>query len=57
MIVVDPEIALLNANKKFEKRFKKLELELFNKNKILSKTNKFDIQAAWEEIKKTEKKI
>ena len=56
-IDVDPEIALLKANKKFEKRFEKLELELLNQNKILSKTSKFDMDAAWAKIKQTEKDI
>jgi len=54
-IDVDPEIALLNANKKFEKRFKKLESDLLKQNKPLSKTNKLDMEAAWSKIKKTER--
>ena len=56
-IDVDPEVALHKANKKFEKRFEKLELELLSQNKILSKTSKLDMDAAWAKIKQAEKDI
>ena len=45
------------ANKKFVRRFNKLEIELLKQNKKLSEIDKLDMEIAWSKVKKGENDI
>jgi MazG family protein len=51
---IDPEIALLQANKKFTSRFKSLESTLKKQGKLTEKTSLEAMDEIWEQIKKIE---
>ena len=53
---VEPETALKKTNRKFRKRFAFIENELKSQNKTLEDSNLEEMDALWNEAKKTEKK-
>lgn len=52
---INPELALNNANKKFEKRFRYVEKRMKEERIPLSKENLDKMEEFWQEIKKLEK--
>ena len=52
---VNPEIALKKANEKFMQRFTSLEKELATKGKSLDETDLVEMDAIWEQLKKSER--
>ena len=51
---LDPEAALSHANKKFERRFRFVEAEMKKKGLELCKENNAEMEAFWQQAKKTE---
>ena len=51
---VNAEIALIKANRKFEKRFRKVELLIEKKGLSMRSANMQQMQDAWQHIKKAE---
>ena len=52
---VDPELALFNANRKFERRFNAVESMLKEQGKSLATATVAEMEAAWQAVKRTEK--
>lgn len=52
---VDPELALFNANRKFERRFNTVESMLKEQGKSLATATVEEMEAAWQAVKRTEK--
>ena len=52
---VDPELALFNANRKFERRFNAVESMLKEQGKSLATATVEEMEAAWQAVKRTEK--
>lgn len=50
----NPEAALQNANKKFEKRFRQVEIKLQEKGKTLPESGLNEMEKLWKEIKNEE---
>ena len=53
---VDPELALRNANEKFERRFKYIEQQLKNENISMESASLETMDTLWNEAKDIEKK-
>ena len=51
---VDPELALFNANRKFERRFNAIEAELKARGMSLAAATSEELEAAWQTIKRRE---
>jgi nucleoside triphosphate diphosphatase len=51
---LDPEACLRQANLKFERRFNKMEQNIESKQLTLSETSLQEMEAAWQEVKRTE---
>jgi uncharacterized protein YabN with tetrapyrrole methylase and pyrophosphatase domain len=52
---VDPEAALRHANSKFERRFRHVEQRLAAQGRDLAGSTLDEMEALWQEAKKTEK--
>jgi tetrapyrrole methylase family protein / MazG family protein len=53
---IDPEIALKKANRKFERRFRAMEIEAGKKGRKLSEMSAAEMDVIWEDLKRHEKK-
>ncbi len=51
---IDPETALRRANSKFSQRFKRLEAHFASQGKALKNLSLAEMEASWQELKKTE---
>ena len=51
---MDPELALFNANRKFERRFNAIEAELKARGLSLAAATSEEMEAAWQTIKRRE---
>ena len=52
---VDPELALFNANRKFERRFNAVEAALKEQGVSLASAGLEEMEAAWQAVKRTER--
>ena len=52
---VDPELALFNANRKFERRFNAMEADLKEQDLSLADASLDEMEAAWQAVKRHEK--
>ena len=52
---VDPELALFNANRKFERRFNAVEAALKEQGVSLASAGVEEMEAAWQVVKRTER--
>ena len=52
---VDPELALANANRKFERRFNAIEAALKEQGISLAAATTEEMEAAWQMVKRKEK--
>ena len=52
---VDPELALFNANRKFERRFNAVEAALKEQGVGLASAGVEEMEAAWQSVKRTER--
>ncbi len=53
---IDPESALRESNRKFERRFRAVEATAMHQKRALSRLNEKELDAIWEQIKKAETK-
>jgi tetrapyrrole methylase family protein / MazG family protein len=54
-LLVDPELAMRSANRKFQRRFRGLERELQEKDQTLAETSLEEMDTLWEKRKRSEK--
>ena len=52
---VDPELALFNANRKFERRFNAVEAALKERGMNLATAGVEEMEAAWQMVKRSER--